>query len=288
MINYTSVISWGVDLRIIGVIPLVSLFWMGCSQNGDNQSRPAPVEGEEGSLTGASGAEDAGDAEQDDDSNLDCINTEITLEDLDAPTPAGVTAREVFKSAMGTFQFRLQKVDVQDPITTFSPDSDGVSASVSLEYKPDGLRFIESKTPVIPEGIKASPHCPDVFSARVMIRFRSEDGAFADEWEAIITHDIPGSSDNHKGKAETPRIRLSVALPIDRLVGDFSLEQPKSYPPEKTRKHNVLFLLIWHQVNGIEGGLLRARWWGKPQPGPGNSTKKSYSGLDLYTLVPTQ
>lgn len=224
----------------------------------------------------------AGGATKDDE--FKCIETVRELAGLDAPMPEGGTVRDRVGMALGTHAFTFRVPDKQKSVTTYTPDSNGVKGSVELSFGAGKIRYIEAKKPQIPEGVGLDLYCPNRLEVDVSLKFRSEDGAFAESFDTVLHREF--KSTQSPSLVDPERLKqawIRAELPLQGRSGSFAIQTPSDFTPENTGSQSLRLEVLW-QGKAIKKSELIAFWGSKPkQVGPGESTAFA-TQMDVYSL----
>jgi len=126
-----------------------------------------------------------------------CEETVTVLDSLDSPTPAGVTAREVFELVEGQRETELLYSEpgggsIHVDIEPGGEGSTALSLAVS-RHKSGELRWIDSKE-VEPTGpgpiAEIAVDCPDRIEIDAQLSFATADGVFAELFDVVIAAEI--------------------------------------------------------------------------------------------------
>lgn len=126
-----------------------------------------------------------------------CEETATVLDSLDSPTPAGVTAREIFALIEGE---RSAELEYKEPgggsvHVEIEPGGEGSTAlSLGLSRKPNGeLRWIDAEE-VHPTGpgpvAEIAVYCPDRLEIDAQLELDTADGVFAELFEVVVGVDM--------------------------------------------------------------------------------------------------
>lgn len=235
-----------------------------------------------GSALALCACDDPSDAKDDE---YKCIETVQELAGLDAPVPDGPTVRELVGKSLGTRGFTLQGPPNQKPLTTYTPNSDGVKGTLDLAYVSGKVRYIQATRPEIPKGLQLDVYCPNRLEVDVTMKLRSEDGAFAEQVPAIISRELNAAQNPDKVDPERARqAQLTVDFAQHQRAGTFAIQTPPDFTPENTESHALDFRVLWED-DVIKQSSLSATWLSKPEPESFGGASQFGAQMDVYNFV---
>lgn len=133
----------------------------------------------------------------DDDRMPYCEETVTVLDSLDAQTPAGISAGELLAKIEGEQLLRLDYVPASAneavQVETSHHDAGSTELMIALEHAGGELRWIEAEERT-PPGRGPVPaiaiSCPDRIELDAELSFETEDGAFAELFEVVVSASV--------------------------------------------------------------------------------------------------
>jgi hypothetical protein len=153
-----------------------------------------------------------------------CEETVTVLDSLDSPTPAGVTAGEIFASIEGQRSAELNYVEPGGGAVhvEIEPGGEGSTELIlALTRHADGqLRWIDAQE-VYPTGpgpiAEIAVHCPDRLELDAQLEFESADGVFAELLDVTVEVEVD------EGTGELGVARIREAFDPASLAGAFEV-----------------------------------------------------------------
>lgn len=212
-----------------------------------------------------------------------CIESKTQVASLDTLLPDGRLARNAIGSALGKHALRFEHQAHPNPVSTFRPNSNGIQGSVELIYNAGGIYYVDSKAPAIPEGLATDLGCPNRVEVEVAVAFKSDDGAFAEAWNATLVQRDDNIDQSQPGGKKLTELKIS--LDQKPINGSFKLDPAPEFPPEKLERRDFQLLLNW-DPQSFRGGELGATWTGKPVKSGDGSVSAVAGKLDIYKIHP--
>lgn len=213
-----------------------------------------------------------------------CTENKTLIANLDAPLPDGSTARSALGSALGLHALRFEHEAHQNAVTTFSPNSNGVKGSVELRYNAGAIYYVDAKPKKVSSGLALDQSCPNRVEIDVNVAFKSDDGAFAENWNATLVQ-VEGHFDQLQ-PGEQKLTELTISLDENPVTGgSFKIDPPPAFPPEKLERRILNLNLRWNPKS-FRGGTLGGSWIGKSTSSPDGTTNAMMGRLEIYTTHP--
>lgn len=216
----------------------------------------------------------------------DCVEKRLVVEGLHAPLPREGSAASLFDPALKRLRVVLLAPDAINPVADVTPDSDGVQATLELRYNDKPITYIDRSIPDLPEQQTNHLQCPDSLFLPISVQLKSDDGAFAERWDAELSHTFPRSSDNPKKRIEPlHHIVLLTPLPLNNLQGSFRLGDPTDFKDQGVQIRAMNLELFWSTERFTEAAL-RASWLSKPRKvGKGKASAVGSASMLVYEIV---
>jgi hypothetical protein len=117
-----------------------------------------------------------------------CVPEPTQLVNLDATVSGGINGRMILERAQGLHAFTFA-LDTPRENVSVAPESLGVAGSMEISYQAGSVRHIASRREGCVPGQSCQEivvTCTDTLEVDVMIRFRSDDGAFNENWPGTL------------------------------------------------------------------------------------------------------